>query len=324
MKSNLITFISIFLIFCAVSLSVDAAVVISISEKVSVNSSLINLGDIADITGVSGKQLEKIKSISLGKALLPGYERVIPKTQIKLLIENAGFSFEQFDSDIPKMVYVRTASRVLKEEEIFEKAKEYLLGNLDYEGEKIDINLRFLPPDIVLPDKEFELKFELPQGISKFGNLSLRALVIIDNVIYKRLFLGFEVKIEKEVYIAKRPISPGEKVYKDDFYREVKMLTSFRGNLINDFSNRLIKDGIVKIEIPKEEVLTTYYLALPNIVYAGDELQAEIIIGSVSITTKVKARQSGKKGQYITVENSNTGHRFKAEVVSSYKVRLVQ
>ena len=52
-------------------------------------------------------------------------------------------------------------------------------------------------------------------------------------------------------------------------------------------------------------------------------VQAEVIIGNMRVSAMVRARQNGKYGDYITVENIGTGQRFKAQVISSYLVRIV-
>lgn len=297
---------------------------IKIQEEVTISSDWITLNDIAEFEGISEKNLRKLKDIKISRALLPGYTKTIHREQIKLLIENEGFNLSDFSLDIPASINVKTASRWLSEEQLIDEAKEYLINYLGYPLEKLKIEQRFRPPKVALPDKEYQIEFEIAPGANKTGNVSIQAQIIVDEMVYKRLYLGFNVKVFHEVYIAKRTISVGEKIRQDDFYLELRGLTGYRGDIILDFNNRIVLDGVVNIPINKDGVLTSYHLTIPDIIHPGDQVQAEIIVGNIQVTIMVKARRSGKKGDYITVENINNGHRFQAQVINSHLLRLVQ
>ncbi len=297
---------------------------IKIPREVTISSDWITLGGIAEFEGISEEDLLKLKTIRISRTLLPGYTKSIPRGQIELLIENEGFNLSDFNLDIPGLINVKTATRWLSKAEIIEKAKDYLIDYLGYPVDKLVIEQRFSPPELALPNKEYQIEFEITPGTNRSGNISMQAHILVDNMIYKKLYLGFNVKVIREVYIAKRAIAVGEKIRQDDFYLDVRGLDNFRGDLILDFNNSIILDGVVNIPINKEGILTSYHLTIPDIVFPGDQLQAEIIVGNIQITIMVKARRTGKKGEYITVENINNGHRFQAQIINSHLVRLVQ
>lgn len=297
---------------------------ISIPEEVSISTPWITLGDIAVIEGISGERLAELQAINLGKAVLPGYSLEIPRQQIELILQGQGLDGKDFKLDIPERVLVRTTSRRLAGEQLINKAKEYLIGLIDYPAERIVIRARFIPPEIILPDRDYDLRFEISGGTKLRGAVSLQALIIIDELVYQKVFLGFEILVKHQVYIAKRPIKIGEKLVQVDFYQDYRELGDFRGDLITDWRVALVQDGVVKLAIPQGGILTSYYLSLPDLIRAGEQIQAELVFGNVQVKTMVRARQSGKKGQYITVENLKTGHKFKAQVINAHLVRLVQ
>lgn len=268
--------------------------------------------------------MAELQAISLGKAVLPGYSLEIPRQQIELILQGQGLGGKDFKLDIPERVLVRTTSRRLAGEQLINKAKEYLIGLIDYPAERIVIRARFIPPEIVLPDRDYDLRFEIPGGTKLRGAVSLQALIIIDELAYQKVFLGFEILVKHQVYIARRPIKIGEKLVQVDFYQDYRELGDFRGDLITDWRVALVQDGVVKLAIPQGGILTSYYLSLPDLIRAGEQIQAELVFGNVQVKTMVRARQSGKKGQYITVENLKTGHKFKAQVINANLVRLVQ
>lgn len=297
---------------------------IIIPEYVEVSDSRITLGDIARIEGVEGEKLAEIASVDLGQALLPGYEREIPRELISLAIQQKGYSPASFTLHMPYKVTVKTASRRVSSDTIIAFARDYLKEKVNCPAGRVEIIPRFNPPDLIIPDRNYSLEIDLMGQQELKGNVSLRVLLKIDGQVYKRVYLGFEVKLLQEVFVAKRNIKKGERLVRDDFSIETREIGSFRGELITDFNNRLVKEGIVNIPITRGSILTSYYLIIPDIVSFGDVLKAEVIVGNIRVSTLVKARENGKKGEYILVENLKTGYRFKAQVINSHLVRVIQ
>lgn len=297
---------------------------ISVPEILEISTPWIRLGDIARIEGLSGNKLKNVKDIILGKAMLPGYTRQVSRDHIKLLLQKAGLSLNNTQLDIPVYVKIKTASKILKKEELIDFAKSYLRHMIDYPPQMINIRARYMPPDITLPDRIYILKAKIPDKKDFTGNVPVQVLIVIDENIYKKVYMSFEITREYRVYAAKRTINTGEKIKREDFYQTSKHLTGISGDLITDWDNSLIRDGVVRIQIPKEGVLTDYYLTLPDVIENGDIVQVEIITGNIKVSTTVKARQSGKKGEYIIVENIKTGYKFKARVINSHLVRMIR
>jgi|GEM_PF-1047897 len=299
-------------------------ITITVPDRVEISESWITLGDIARIEGLNGDKLKEVQSLKLGKALLPGYSREIPREQIILMLENMGFNRSSINLEMPAVVVVKTASRVISSQDIINGARDFLQERLNYSQERVIIKPVFTPPDVVIPDREYQLVYQLSATKELLGNVSIQALVMMDQQEYKRVYLSFQVMVMEEVLVALRTINKGETIRKEDFRKEVKGITGLRGDIITDFNNTLVRYGVVNIPLKQGEVLTTYYLILPDIVRAGDELRAELVSGTIVVSTMVKACQNGKYGEYITVENVKSGHRFKAQVISSHLVRIIQ
>ncbi len=297
---------------------------IKLSEKVEINQPWIMLGDIAEIKGLEGVELEKLKSIKLGKAPAPGYEREISRQLISLYLQDTGYKTSEFKLEMPPQTIVATVWQEISPEELISFAQEYINKQLEFEYENFKIISRFTPAVLRIPDTDYSLKATMNNLEKLPGDISTEIQVYIGDKVIKRVYLSFTVKVIEEVFIAKRNILKGEKIKREDFKKEVRELGDLRGEFIRDFNDPLIKDGLINIPIGSGDVLTDFYLEKPLLISWGDEVQAEVIIGNIRVTTMVKARQSGKKGDYIMVENPESGHRFKAQVVNSHLVRLVR
>ncbi|MFW5985971.1 MAG: flagellar basal body P-ring formation chaperone FlgA [Halanaerobiales bacterium] len=325
MKDNRIIYAALLMALMVLMLTsgvLGEAVRISIPEFLETSASFVRLGDIARIEGLTGEKLEEIKSINLGKTLDPGYTKQISRGHIRLLLQNKGFSYSDLQLDIPDRVRVKTANKKLTGEELIKFASQYLQHKADYPADRVEIKPRYSPPDITLPDRVYILEAELQDKTKISGNVPLRVLIIIDDNVYRKVHMSFQVLIKHEVYTAKRKISPGEKIKEDDFKLAAVNLSGTKGDLITDLDNSLIENGVVRAPIPKDGVLTDYYLTIPDIVKNGDEIKVEIVSGNIKVLTTVKARENGKKDEYIEVENIKTGHIFKARVIKSNLVRV--
>ncbi|MTI58811.1 MAG: flagellar basal body P-ring formation protein FlgA [Firmicutes bacterium] len=318
---HIIIVIIFVLVLCG---TVEASVIITIPDRVVINKSWIELGDIATIKGLAGEDLMKLSSIKLGKATLPGYSREIPRGQLILLLKDNDLSISDIDLVMGESVIVETISYQVSSKKILAQAKEYLLKSLTYPPERITIREKFIPPNIVVPAKNYQLEFVIPGDKSLNGDISLQVKIIIDGAVYKNIFVRLQVSILQDVFIAKRRILRGEKISESDFSLETREVGDFRGDLITDLDSPLVEYGKVSKYIPEGTVLTSDYLDLPIIVKVGDEIVAEIKMGAIIVTTKVEARQRGKKGEYIIVENLKTGRRFKAMIINPHLVRLEQ
>jgi flagellar basal body P-ring formation protein FlgA len=295
---------------------------IEVHEDTEVSNSWITLGDIAFIEGVEGEERALIDGIRLGKALLPGYECLIPGELILICLQKKGYLVDELDLKIPDLVRAKTASQVVNGKDLVSFAEDYLQERLEYTPVRIRLRTRIFPRDLVIPDRDYQLEVLLNSGGDLRGDISLQVLIRIDGSIYKRVWLGFEVAILQEVYVARRSINKGERLKRDDFSLEIREITNYRGDLITDFSNTLVEEGIVNIAIKKGEILSSYYLKRPDIVSFGDLLEAELITGNLTVSTRVKACQQGKKDEVILVENLKTGYRFKARIIDAQLVRI--
>src|SRR5690554_2200320 len=107
-----IVLLFLFVLVVLASSRVDASQIrISIPENTGISSEWITLGEIADISGVSGEKLASLQAINLGKAVFPGYSREIYRGQIELVLKNEGFSLDEIILDCPERITVETKSR---------------------------------------------------------------------------------------------------------------------------------------------------------------------------------------------------------------------
>ena len=296
---------------------------INIPEEVTINQAVISLGSIARIEGVRGQKLVALKKVKLDQAPRPGYERRINRQLVNLILQDEGYSSDSFKLTMPQVVRVKTAYFRIDGSKLVEFARGYIRDRVNNANlTNLTIEPSHYPQEVVIPDTEYELQVNSRNNIDLLGKTTLPVDIMIKGKKYKRVYLGFTVNAYQEVLVAQSSLIRGDKLHQKNFKKENMKLNDIRGNPILDWDNPLLQDSVINQPLGKGQVLTEQHLQKPILIGWGDEVQAEVIIGSIRASTMVKARGSGKKGEYIRVENLRTGQNFKAEIINSNLVRI--
>lgn len=79
----------------------------------------------------------------------------------------------------------------------------------------------------------------------------------------------------------------------------------------------------LKTTLKKGDYLSYQLIKNPYLVQWGDRLKVTIVKNNVVLSSYVTARERGKLGDEITVENENSGYRFQVEVISENEVKYL-
>lgn len=297
---------------------------ISIPPQVTVKSDSIILGNIAQIKGISGKKLKTVRNIVLERSPSPGYSRQINRELIRLLLQKEGFSSAEIELDIPRTFTVKVRSKKITSDELLKFVRNYLEDEISDSDGKIQIKFNFHPQKVVIPDTEYKLEVANDNIHDLMGRTSLPVIIKINNKKWKQIYIGVNISIKKKVFVARKDIGRGRSLQRQNFKLEVRELSNFRGELITEWDNPLIKNGVVDGSIKKGDILTSADLKKPFIVSWGERIKAKVIVGNVKVMTTVKACNRGKINDYITVENLESGNRFKARVINSNFVQIIR
>ena len=322
-KSLLIGLLTFLVVFSLYSPSAFSSSTITITESEEVNSEWIKLGDIAKFSGFKSDLKKELSSVKLEKAARPGYERNISKQLIQLVLKDKGYDISKFDFDIPDRIQVKTLSQKISNEKLKKFIKEHVKKNIKYDYETLKIEILSTLADITIPASNYN--FEIARKKSNYrGSYSLPVDIIVNDSSYKRIYVNLKTDIYKKVFVANKTLFKDNKISKDDFEYKKANITEVDSSLITQWDNSLVKDGFLTKTISKDNILTAEYLKKPIIIEWGDHIQAEIKIGGINVKTMVEAKERGKKGDFILVENLKTGKQFKAKIINRRLVRLVR
>lgn len=320
MLKNRYLILIIFIIIFFVSANV-IAVEIDIPAQVQVRGEQILLGEISQISGENKEIIENIKTIELAKSPLPGYSKKLSRELIRLILKNKGYDLKDIELDIPDVFTVSAKSKKIAIENVLKFAREYIKENISYGNQQIEVKINSRLNEIVIPDSDYSFAVEANKEIG-LGNNSLPLIINVNGKEYKRIYLMVEVNLIKNVYIARKDLEQAQQLKREDFRLERREINDERGTLIIEWKQDFFENRVLTNPLQKGEILKEDMLKKPVVINWGDKVQALVKIGSVEIATLVSAREKGKVGDYITVENIKTGHKFKARVVNSQLVEI--
>jgi len=301
-----------------------AAFQITIDSELLVESPQITLKEIAEIKApeLSAAALKELESLSFKSSPNPGYSKRLSRVLVDLTVKNLGYEKEDFKLQMPKTVVVKRKSNLIKEAEIYKLVENYLKTNLDFNSDKLIIESKNSINEIEIPAGNYQLKIAENQILS-LPNTSLKLEVWQNGERLRSFFYPVEIKLVMKVLTAAEDLKSGTKINKSDFKLKEKSIAGDPEQIINSFSEIDFNNIELSRSLKKEEFLKLSYLKIPYAVKWGQKLNLRLNRNNIRISTVVEAKERGKIGEIITVENLNSGYQFQVEVVSPTEVKMI-
>ncbi len=327
-KRWLVIILLLLICFSSVRPLAASQVTIYLPEQVEVNSPEVFLGDIADISADNG-DAGKLADIKLEKIHDPGQKIEISRRLVELHVRNSDYSYADFQVEGAEKVRVEIKTRTVTREKIFSAVREKIEGHFqeldEYQNFEFttSMELRDEPEELIIPDGSLEV--QLPRNsFTSGGNVNQPVEVYIDGKRWQRLYLNLYITHELKAYKLTENVSRGERVTDSTVARRELELENISENLVVAKDSELLAEGVFRRNFTAGEILTTDMLELPVLVDRGDLVTARVQVGNVEILVEMIARDRGKSGDIITLENKNTGERVEAEVLNRDMVRIIE
>jgi len=131
---------------------------IVLRDKVAVTNPTVRLGDIAEVTALSGegkKLLPNLLDLPIAPSPLPRYQRVLTAGEIATKLAQAGWRNSDFVLDGAKQVVITRTGKTLTASE---------LESLLQKALNMPVKLLLPPPTIIVPDGEVSVQTEKPSS----------------------------------------------------------------------------------------------------------------------------------------------------------------
>lgn len=301
--------------------------VIRVKESATVRGREILLKDIAEITAPDRSLAEALEALPVGQAPPPGLTRtfdpdliVIKLRQYK--IDPTGIRIESHGA-----VVVAGAHRVIGSDEIFQAAKSAVLRGREGELEQITVRPDTLPPDLVVPPGEIELRARPrpsacpePCRMVGLGGVPVVVEAWVDGRLYRTVSLALRLSLMREVVVASYPLPRHGLVKATDVRlerRDIGMLTheplADLTLAVGRRTTRMLAMG---------DVVASDAVELPPLIQKGDVVTLMVESPGLLVMAKGIAQEVGKVGQLVRVKNTASGREVLGKVENSKTIRV--
>ncbi len=301
-----------------------AAFQIIINPEVEVSAPQITLGEIAEIKApeLADAAVKELRALSFKDSPNPGYSKRLSQVLVDLTIQDLGYHKSQFQLQMPNTVMVNRKSSLIKEAEISRLVEDYLKSNLGFEPDQLIIESRGSLNEVEIAAGDYELKIAENQNLS-LPNINLKLEIWQNGDRLRSLFYPVRINLRLEVLTANRDLNSNSKIKKSDFAIKEQSISGDPEELIRDWSEIDLNNVELSRSLKKGEVLRFNYLKIPYVIKWGQKLNLRLNHNNIKISTFVEAKERGKIGEIITVENLNSGYQFQVKVVSPTEVKMI-
>jgi len=297
----------------------EAGGFIVLRESAEVRGPWILLRDIASIQADDSSLVEKLERIQVGRAPLPGLTRTLDLDRIKSRLRQHRINLALLRIEGPRAIVVTAGSRLIRGEELFQAAKAYVVER--WKGEEdLLISPAPLPPDLIIPSGEHQLKARPSLKSNLLGSTPLVVEVWVDGRLYRSVNVGLKVSPLGEVVVAARPVPRHALLQPEDLKLERRDLSALPSEAIRD-PEKAVGRRTTKA-LSKGEVLLPKAVEDPPWVKKGDFVTLVAEAPGLTITVQGQAREEGSRGQLIRVRNVSSGREVYGRVESPQVVRV--
>jgi flagella basal body P-ring formation protein FlgA len=215
---------------------------------------------------------------------------------------------------------VWAASQTLKVEEIEKFGKKFMYKTLEWDKDRLDINVVYEGNTLRLPQGNVILDCKLPGRKRRIGRVHFLCLVKMAGVTKKRLRLYADVKVAYDVYRPIRSLKMGHIIQSGDI--ELTQLKSDHvlRNIISDESDIMGHKLIRNLE--EGETLLAHMVKKIPLVKNGDRILIVANKGSLRVTAPGVIRENGFKNDTVRVENLQSRKIILGTVIDSRTVQI--
>ncbi len=302
------------------SFAMAEIILIDVYKKTAISHSRILLGDIAGIKGNDEKFIQKLRSIYIGKAPLPGRKLHINERQIRLCLKKNKIDPLSVKLHLGKKVEIARNYTLIKQKEIENIIKNFVQRDILQKYNKSRITKICVGQDLILPEGKVTYEVFSPQKIGLTGSIFVPVSFKVNGMFQKKIGVQVFLEVLSDVVVTKRPLARYAVITKDDLLLKTMNARKLSSNVITDIKSVLGKR--TKKAINAKTVLKTNLVEFPPLVKRGDVVSMIIEFSGLKIRTIGKIMEKGRKGETLRVLNLDSKRVIYATVLDSKTVTV--
>jgi len=320
--SPVIIFLLVILGIPEITRKIDAADLsrIRILPNVQINDEDILLGRIAGIEGYDPLLVQKLSSIVVARAPLPGESRTLKKQIFKMRLKQNGIDLSQLALHIPAKVVVTRNYIEISREKIKMLVSDYIQKNIFNDHADGSIKDIQVVDNLRLPNGRITFKVVPPRNRELLGKIPFSVHFDVNGKFYKRVWATATIEVLAEVVTTKKPLGRHKPITEDDIELLKMDLAKLPSGVITDpeavFGKR------TKRAIGAKTALRADLVEFPPLVKRGDVVVIIAESSGLKITALGQVKKKGRLGERIPVMNYDSKKILYARVLDSTTVKV--
>lgn len=292
---------------------------LAFKPEVTLNDSIIHLGDIAHITCPDPSTRNRIAHTRAGETAPPGFSRYIVVSALLQRKLSSRLSDIGITTSGSERIRVTTCHKDIKIMDLKEDVEKYLQGTLSWPSSQCSIEI--LETDRVMKVLNAPCRIEIKGNDDPHakGVVRLNALIHQGGMTLEEP-ITCKVRVKAPVLVTTSRIDRGTEVGPENCMVRAMDITNYRYEVYSSWdqvrglrSRRTLSPGTIVHEKHLE--------SLP-LVEKGDEVFVELRRGAVTVSVAARARENGSLGERIWLENLSTHQLIQGTVRGKGKVAV--
>jgi len=314
------------IISCASTQAADGVVLVKVPRTAQVQNKLVQLGDIAQITGGNPALRRQIAQLDIVERSTPDVTEKLSIEQIAFRVRLSGVPRGAFTVTGGPRVHVSWGRNRLNDHAVLESLRPQLAARLNVNPHDLELRLtRPLPPSVSeRVGKAAELRPFLPPLV-RTGIVQLKVGIYLDNQLAQTIGVSVDVRIWRRVFVTTRRVAAGETLT-DEVVRidrralSGRVASDFADTVIGQSSRRTLRTGAVVL---RSDVTGPKPAKREIVIRTRDAVVLTARKGNLAVTLLgAEALQQGRIGDTIRVKNPRSGKIITARVVDASTVEI--
>jgi flagella basal body P-ring formation protein FlgA len=203
-----------------------------------------------------------------------------------------------------------------------EAVENYIFSKGRYKKENMQIDFLNLPDNVLVKYPDARLVVSDVSRDLLSGNVTIPVGIVSANKVMKRVYVTVKIQTFDSVYVTKRSINQHQTITEDNIEKKWMEITGLEEQIVKNVNEILDKRTTRYISDGKPITLNNIE-NLP-IIKSGQPITIISKVNSVVISVYGVAKEDGKKGQIIAVENSTSSAKLRGRVIDKDKVEIIR
>jgi flagella basal body P-ring formation protein FlgA len=205
--------------------------------------------------------------------------------------------------------------------DIKELLDNYIIAKGRFKKENVIISYFNIPEKVTVKSASAKLSVSEISRENLSGNVTIPVNIVDNGKILKKIFVSVKINIFDSVFVSRQNISQYQIFDQNNIEKKWMEITGhetparLESEIFGKRANRYISEG---------KLITLNIIENPPIIKSGQQITIISRVNSVVISAGGVAREDGRKGEIIVIENSSSGAKLKGKVIDKERVEIIR